>query len=61
MQLELHLFEPVRDVFVVDATDPDCPLVGMFRWKVGGSVSRVNEFGYATICYNSVSRSFMKR
>ena len=36
VELELHLFKPVCYIFAVDAFDPDCPSVCMFRGEVGG-------------------------
>lgn len=45
MQLELHLFEPVGDVFVVDAADEDGPLVRVFGADAGGPVAGVEGLG----------------
>jgi hypothetical protein len=47
VQLELDLLEPVRYVFVVDATDKDLPGVCMVGRYVLGSVGRIewNRFG----------------
>ena len=49
MQFELDFFEPVGDVFAVDAADEDGPLVRVLGVDVGGSVGRVEGFGYAAI------------
>ncbi len=45
MQLELHLFQPVGNVFVVDAADKDGPLVRVLGADVGGAVGGVDGLG----------------
>lgn len=45
MQLELHLFQPVGYVFVVDAADEDGPLVRVLRAYARGAVVGVEGLG----------------
>jgi hypothetical protein len=43
----LDFFQPVGDVFVVDAFDEDAPLVGVVDGGVGGSLFGVERFRFA--------------
>ena len=55
MQLELHFFEPVGDVFVVDAADEDGPLVRVFGADAGWAVAGVEGLGDGAVdCWGSV-------
>lgn len=47
VELELDFFQPVGDVFVVDAFYEDAPLVGVVDGGVGGSLFGVERFRFA--------------
>lgn len=47
MQLELDFFQPVGDVFVVDAFDEDAPLVGVVGRGIGRPLLGVEGLRFA--------------
>jgi hypothetical protein len=47
VELELDFFQPVRDVFVVDAFYEDAPLVGVVDGGVCGALLRVEGLRFA--------------
>lgn len=58
MQLELHLFQPVGYVLVVDAADEDGPLVRVLGADARGAVVGVEGLGDGAVdCGESVSVS----
>lgn len=49
MELELHLSQPVRDIFIVDSADKDLPFMGVIGWRIFRTVFGVEGNGFSAI------------